>query len=356
MKNLDEFDPCSPSEAPSRNARAASPADRCVALYLRDISQAKLLTRQEEIDLAARSKKGDREARDQMIRSNLRLVVKIALAYEGNGLPLLDLISEGNIGLIRAVDRFDPLKGAKFSAYGAFWIRQAITQALASQSKAIRLPTYVLGKLGRMNRAASRLEEELGRVPTDDELAAEVGMAPRRVTQMRMAAIRPASLDAQIEGEEIGNYADTIADERAESPSERLDGTARTLIVREIVQTLDEREQVILRLRFGLDGEPPKTLDEIGKKLGFSSERIRQLQNDALKKVRCRINCLENGLTLSGSRAPRLVGVTLTQHSQARYVRASKKRTSPFSRCQRIHFPGTESPLAHEYLAGGAST
>jgi RNA polymerase primary sigma factor len=224
-----------------------------------------------------------------MIKSNLRLVIKIARAYEGIGLPLLDLISEGNIGLMRAVDRFDPCKGAKLSSYSALWIRQAITKALASQSKALRLPTHVVDKLGKMRRAASRLEEGLGREPTDDELAAEVGTTSRRVTQMRMAAIRPASLDAQIDGDEIGSYAEIIADETAESPDEKLDGTARTVMVREIVQTLDEREQLVLRLRFGLDDDSPKTLDEIGKELGVSSERARQLQNAALKKVRCRI-------------------------------------------------------------------
>lgn len=294
MKTLDEFDGSPGWESPSLGARDASPGDTSIALYLRDIGRAKLLTPQEEIELAGRIKKGDREARDQMIKSNLRLVIKIARAYEGIGLPLLDLISEGNIGLMRAVDRFDPHKGAKLSSYGALWIRQAITRALASQSKAIRLPTHVAEKLSKMRRAASRLEEELGREPTDEELAAEVGTTSRRVTQMRMAAIRPASLDAQFDGEDIGNYADTVADERAEAPYEKLDGKARTVMVRGIVQTLDKREQVILRLRFGLEGDSPKTLDEIGRELGLSSERVRQLQNAALKKVRRRINNFEN--------------------------------------------------------------
>ncbi|HEY5909503.1 MAG TPA: RNA polymerase sigma factor RpoD/SigA [Verrucomicrobiae bacterium] len=293
MKDLNEFDPCPPSEAPLGSARETSPAYNCVALYLRDICRAKLLTREEEIELAGRIKKGDREAREQLIKSNLRLVVRIARAYEGLGLPLLDLISEGNIGLLRAVDRFDPYKGAKFSAYSAFWIRQAITQALASQSKTIRLPVHVVSKLSKMHRAASRLEDTLGREPTDDELAAEVGTTPRRIIQMRVAAIRPASLDAQFDGEEIGSYADTVADEKAELPYDTLDGMARTLMVRDVVQTLDQREQAILRLRFGLNEELPKTLDEVGEELGLSSERVRQVQNAALKKVRCRIKNLE---------------------------------------------------------------
>jgi RNA polymerase primary sigma factor len=220
----------------------------------------------------------------------------IAKNYQGIGLPLLDLISEGNIGLMRAVERFDPNKGGKLSGYSSLWIKQAISQALASQSKAMRLPTHVAGKLGKMRRVASRLEEQLGREPTVEELAAEVGMTPLRVTQMRMAAIRPASLDAQIEGEDIGTYADTIPDDRAESPYEELEGKALTGMVRRMIQTLNEREQVILRLRFGLEGEPPKTLDQIGEELGISSERVRQLQKTAMEKLRRRIKNLENSL------------------------------------------------------------
>jgi len=294
MKTLDEFDPSPAGESSLRGTPDTLSGNTSFTLYLREIGPMKLLTRQEEIELAARVKRGDREAREQMIKANLRLVVKMARAYEGIGMPLLDLISEGNIGLMRAVDRFDPNKGAKLSGYSALWIRQAITKALASQSKAVRLPTHVMEKLGKMRRTASRLEEELGREPTDEELAAEVGTTSWRVTEMRMAVIRPASLDAQMDGEGVGSYAEVIADERAESPYEKLDGKARTVMVRGIVQTLDEREQVILRLRFGLDEEPPKTLDEIGQELGLSSERVRQLQNVALKKVRRRINNLEN--------------------------------------------------------------
>lgn len=294
MKTLDEFEASPAGESHSRGTREASETNTCIVLYLRDIGRVKLLTPEEEVQLAARIKKGDREARDEMIKSNLPLVVKIARAYEGIGVPLLDLISEGNIGLMRAVDRFDPAKGAKFSTYSAFWIKQAITQALASQSKAIRLPMHVVDKLGRINRAASRLEEELGREPTDEELADEVGTTSRRVTQMRVAALRPASLDAQIDEEGIGSLAETVADEKAESPYEKLDGNTRIVVVREVVQTLDEREQVILRLRFGFEGSSPKTFDEIGEELDLSGERVRQLQNAALKKVRRRINNLEN--------------------------------------------------------------
>ena len=263
----------------------------------------KRLTPQEEFELATRTRNGDSEAREQLIKANLPLVIKIARAYEGIGLPLLDLISEGNIGLVRAVERFDPDKGAKLSGYGALWIRQGITRALASQSKTMRLPTHVVDKLGKMRRAAWSLEEELGREPTDEEVAAEVGIHPRRVTQMRMAAIRPASLDAPINGELTRTYAETVADEKAESPYEKLEGETLAALLRELIQTLDEREQVILRLRFGLEGESAKTLEETGEELGISCERVRQLQKAALKKLRRRIQSRENGLSLNGCRA-----------------------------------------------------
>jgi RNA polymerase primary sigma factor len=257
----------------------------------------KRLTPKEEIELATRARNGDRKAREEMILANLPLVIKIARAYEGIGLPLLDLISEGNIGLMRAVERFDPSKGAKLSGYGALWIRQAITNALASQSKTIRLPTHVVEELGKMKRASLRLEEALGRAATDEELAVEMGTTSRRVTQMRMAASYPFSLDAQIDGAGSRNYAEIVPDERAESPDQKLEAKARTAMLGEAIRTLNEREQAILRLRFGLNGELPKTLDEIGETLGVSSERVRQLQEVALTKLRRRIKNLENCLT-----------------------------------------------------------
>jgi RNA polymerase primary sigma factor len=280
--------------------------DRCctsMSLYLREVGRVKLLTREEEVELAARIKKGDQEAREQMIKANLRLVVKIARSYEGIGVPLLDLISEGNIGLMKAVERFDPSKGAKLSAYSAWWIRQAITRALASQSKAMRLPTHVVDKLAKLRRAALQMEEELGREPTDEELAEEVGTTSARVTQMRMAAIRPASLDAQLDGDDIRSFGETVADEKAESPYEKLEGKTFGVMLWNTIKTLDRREQRILGLRFGLDGEPAKTLEEAGEELGLSRERVRQIETAALMKLRRRIMNLENNLPLNGSRA-----------------------------------------------------
>ena len=176
--------------------RSGYDGDTAIKLYLREIGQVKLLTPQEEIQLAARIKRGDKKAREQMIKANLRLVVKIAHDYENFGLPLLDLINEGNIGLMKAVERFDPSKGGKLSTYGSWWIKQSIKRALANQSKTIRLPVHLVDKISKMRRTAMKLQEVFGREPTDEELAEEMGMSPSRVAQMRTAAIRPASLDA----------------------------------------------------------------------------------------------------------------------------------------------------------------
>lgn len=313
MQTLHEMDRSLSGEAQSPSAAEISAAGdtrgdvqhtSCMDLYLRDVGPTRRLSRQEEIDLASRTRNGDGEAREQLIKANLPLVIRIARAYEGSGVPLLDLISEGNIGLVRAVERFDPGRGAKLSGYGALWIKQAITHALASQSKTIRLPVHVVSKLKKLDRASSRLHQQLGRAPTDEELAAEVGTNTRRITRMRMAAIRPASLDAQLDGEEIGSYAETVADERAESPYEELENNALLGALRRVFQTLEPREQTILRLRFGLEGEPVRTLVEIGHELGLSGERVRQIENAALRKLRQKIRGLENGLSEDAPESP----------------------------------------------------
>src|SRR5215468_3862340 len=207
---------------PTRD-RGSYDGDTAFKLYLREIGQVKLLTPEEEIDLAARIKKGDKKAREQMIKANLRLVVKIARDYEGIGLPLLDLISEGNIGLMKAVERFDPAKGGKLSTYGSWWIKQSIKRALANQSKTIRLHVQLVDKISKMRRTAMRLQEELGREPTDEELGEELGITASRVAQMRMAAIRPASLDAPIGDEDSNNFAEVVQDEAADTPYEQLE-------------------------------------------------------------------------------------------------------------------------------------
>ena len=267
--------------------------DTAIKLYLREIGQVKLLTVQEEIDLAARIKKGDKKAREHMIKANLRLVVKIARDYEGIGLPLLDLISEGNIGLMKAVERFDPAKGGKLSTYGSWWIKQSIKRALANQSKTIRLPVHLVDKISKMRRTAMRLQEELGREPSDDEVAGEMGLPTSRVTQMRLAAIRPASLDAPIGDDDSNNFSDVVQDDNAETPYEQLEDKTVNKMLREMVTTLDPREATILRFRFGLDGGSERTLEEVGEKFGVTRERVRQIQNMALRKLRKMIEKLE---------------------------------------------------------------
>jgi len=226
--------------------RAPYDGDTAIKLYLREIGQVKLLTPQEEIELAARIKKGDRKAREQMIKANLRLVVKIAHDYENFGLPLLDLINEGNIGLMKAVERFDPSKGGKLSTYGSWWIKQSIKRALANQSKTIRLPVHLVDKIAKMRRTAMKLQEVFGREPTDEELAEEMGMSPSRVAQMRTAAIRPASLDAPIGDDESNNFAEVVQDENADTPYQQLEEKTVTKMLREMVKTLDPREATIL--------------------------------------------------------------------------------------------------------------
>jgi len=281
-----------PSSARGRE-RAAYDGDTAIKLYLREIGQVKLLTPQEEIELAARIKKGDKKAREQMIKANLRLVVKIARDYEGIGLPLLDLISEGNIGLMKAVERFDPAKGGKLSTYGSWWIKQSIKRALANQSKTIRLPVHLVDKISKMRRTALRLQEELGREPTDEELGEELGTTAARVAQMRMAAVRPASLDAPIGDEDSNNFAEVVQDESADTPYEQLEEKTVTRMLQEMVKTLDNREATILRARFGLDGGVQKTLEEVGQKFGVTRERVRQIQNIALRKLRKMIEKME---------------------------------------------------------------
>jgi len=261
-------------------------SDSGIKIYLREIGQVPLLTPAEEIKLAARIKRGDKEARLHMIKANLRLVVKIAHDYANFGLPLLDLISEGNIGLMKAVERFDPEKGAKLSTYAAWWIKQSIKRALANQSKTIRLPVHLVDKIGRLRRTAMRLSETYGREPTDQELADTLGMPVAKVAQLRTVGIRPASLDAPLGDDDGGEFGDIVRDENALTPFELLRDQTMRAEVRELIKELDEREAAILTARFGLDGNKERTLEEVGKKFKVTRERVRQVQNIALRKLR----------------------------------------------------------------------
>jgi RNA polymerase primary sigma factor len=266
--------------------RSGEDSDSGIKIYLREIGQIPLLTPEQEIELAAKIKRGDNEARALMIRSNLRLVVKIAHDYANLGLPLLDLISEGNIGLMKAVERFDPAKGGKLSTYAAWWIKQSIKRALANQSKTIRLPVHLVDKISKMRRVAMQMSEELGREPTDDELAEEVGLSSAKVSQLKTVAIRPASLDAPISDDDTTEFGEIVGDAEALTPFERLRDKNLRDEVGDLLSVLDEREKKIIYSRFGLDGGKAKTLEEVGKKFGVTRERIRQLQNIALMKLR----------------------------------------------------------------------
>ena len=265
---------------------AYEPDSSSLKLYLREISKTPLLTAAEEVALAERIQKGDAEARSHMIRANLRLVVKIAQDYANYGMPVMDLISEGNIGLMKAVERFDPEKGGKLSTYAAWWIKQSIKRALANQSKTIRLPVHIVDKIAKMRRIAALLTEALGREPTDEELAEEVGLPYRKLTLLRQASYRPTSLDAPLNEGEATEFGEIISDERAVSPLDMLSDKNLHGELDSLLAVLDERERRIIDDRFGLSGRKAMTLEEVGREFGVTRERIRQLQNSSLTKMR----------------------------------------------------------------------
>jgi len=254
--------------------------------YLQEIAQFSLLTPQQEIELAKKIKNGDAAARERMINANLRLVVTIARDYTNFGLPLLDLISEGNIGLTKAVERFDPSKGAKLSTYAMWWIKQAIKRALADQGKTIRVPVHLGEKLAKMRRVSLQMSDELGREPTDEELGEEIGIASEKVERLKSVGIRPASLDAPIADNDSTEFAEVIGDDGAQTPYELLRDKNLLGEVDGLLEVLDSREKKIISQRFGLDGGKPRTLEDVSKDFGITRERIRQLQNIALTKLR----------------------------------------------------------------------
>jgi RNA polymerase primary sigma factor len=264
--------------------------------YLREIGRFPRLTPQQEIELAAKIKKGDAEARERMINSNLLLVVTIAHDYANLGLPFLDLISEGNIGLTKAVERFEPGKGAKLSTYAMWWIKQSIKRALANQSKTIRLPVHLVDKVAKVRRVSLQMSDELGREPSDDELGEEIGIAADKVARLRSVGIRPASLDAPIGDDDSTEFGEVIGDEDAQTPFELLRDESLRGEVDGLIAVLDSREKKIISQRFGLDGGKPKTLEDVSKGFGVTRERIRQLQNIALAKLRRALSKREDPL------------------------------------------------------------
>ncbi len=269
--------------------------------YLREIGRIPLLTLQQEAELAAKIKKGDAKAREQMINANLRLVVTIAHDYANLGLPLLDLISEGNIGLTKAAERFDPGKGAKLSTYAAWWIKQSIKRALANQSKTIRLPVHLVDKIAKVRRVSLQMSDELGREPTEDELGDELGIASEKVARLKILGIRPASLDAPLVDDESAEFGALVGDEDAQTPFELLRDKNLRGEVDGLIAVLDDREKKIISQRFGLDGGQPKTLEDVSKDFGVTRERIRQLQNIALAKLRLALSKREERLSAAES-------------------------------------------------------
>ena len=254
-------------------------------LFLKDIGKVRLLTAQEEVDLARRIERGDLDAKQKMVESNLRLVVSIAKNYRNQGLPFLDLIQEGTLGLVRAAEKFDYRKGFKFSTYATWWIRQAIARALADKARTIRIPVHVVEKLNKIGRAERKLVTELGREPTPEEIAEVTGIEPDEVDSIKRSAQAPVSLEKPVGDEEESEFGQFIADERAESPYERAAEILTKEALREALENLSYRERRVLELRYGLGGEHPRTLDEVGRTFNVTRERIRQIENQSLKKL-----------------------------------------------------------------------
>jgi RNA polymerase primary sigma factor len=265
-------------------------SDDSVRMYLREIGKIPLLSIEEEAELAKRAMEGDRKAKDKMAEANMRLVVSIAKRYSGRGLELLDLIQEGNTGLLRAVDKFDPEKGFKFSTYATWWIRQAITRAIADQARTIRIPVHMVETINKLMRTQRRLTQELNREPTNEELAKEMDMDADKIEYILKIKQDITSLDAGIgrDGEdgEDSTLGDFIEDEDTASPEESASGQLLKEQVREILSSLSDREQKIIEMRFGLNGTKSHTLEEVGLEFAVTRERIRQIEAKALMKLR----------------------------------------------------------------------
>jgi RNA polymerase primary sigma factor len=254
-------------------------------LFLKDIGKVPLLTAAQEVELAKRIERGDHAAKQKMVESNLRLVVSIAKNYRNQGLPFLDLIQEGTIGLVRAAEKFDYRKGFKFSTYATWWIRQAVARALADKARTIRMPVHVVEKLNKIGRIERKLLGELGREPTTEEIARELDLDPDDIDQIRRTAQAPISLEKPVGDEEESEFGHFLADETLPAPDEAVETTLRKETLARILQTLSLRERRVLEMRYGLDGQHPRTLDEVGRTFNVTRERVRQIENQCLKKL-----------------------------------------------------------------------
>jgi len=265
--------------------RKSSSVQTPLETYLREINETALLTIRDEQELAKRIGEGDSAARDRMVRANLRLVVNIARGYAGKGLGLQDLIEEGNLGLLRAVEGFDPAMGTRFSTYASYWIKQSIKRALINGGKTIRIPAYMVELLSKWRRASARLTEELGRTPTPEEVARVLGLARKKLPIIKKA-IKIYNLTPQTDQADSGwSLGDMVMDENAKTPDDVLLNTDNLRHVMEMLKVMDTREATVLRMRFGLDEQDPKTLKEIGESMGLTRERVRQIETEALAKL-----------------------------------------------------------------------
>src|SRR6266576_1799890 len=294
---VEEIDPATAASlnterAPEKRTRRRAPLDLkperttdAVQLFLTDIGKVRLLSARQEVDLAKQIERGSFAAKQKLVVSNLRLVVSIAKNYRNQGLPFLDLIQEGTIGLVRATEKFDYRKSFKFSTYATWWIRQAIARALADKARTIRIPVHVVEKLNKIGRAERKLVTELGREPTPDEIAEVTGIDPEEVDQIKRSAQAPVSLEKPVGDEEESEFGQFIADEKAESPFDRAADLLTKEALREALENLSYRERRVLELGYGLGGEHPRTLDEVGRTFNVTRERIRQIENQSLKKL-----------------------------------------------------------------------
>ena len=255
-------------------------------LFLKDIGKVDLLTAAQEVELAKRIERGDHGAKQEMVEANLRLVVSIAKKYRNQGLPFLDLIQEGTIGLVRAAEKFDYRKGFKFSTYATWWIRQAVARALADKARTIRMPVHVVEKLNKIVRSERKLRAELGREPTAIEIGKDLDLTGEEVEHIRRSAQTPVSLEKPVGDEDESEFGHFLTDATLPLPDEEADITMRKETLRKILGTLSSRERQVLELRYGLDGQHPRTLDEVGRTFNVTRERIRQIENQSLKKLR----------------------------------------------------------------------
>ena len=287
LDELEEIDEVTEEEIAEADSMVDSySTDDPVRMYLKEIGKVSLLTQEEEIELAVRMSQGDEEAKRRMAEANLRLVVSIAKRYVGRGMLFLDLIQEGNLGLIKAVEKFDYTKGYKFSTYATWWIRQAITRAIADQARTIRIPVHMVETINKVIRVSRQLLQELGHDPSAEEIAAEMNIPVEKVRDILKIAQEPVSLETPIGEEEDSHLGDFIQDDEASQPSEEASYTLLREQLEEVLSTLTPREEQVLRMRFGLTDGKPHTLEEVGKEFDVTRERIRQIESKALRKLR----------------------------------------------------------------------